>query len=106
MQTQHVSPAPLSLSDRLRERWAAGIPCSSDVAFASGVSFIWLALYNVHFWKLSAAAMWHPNAGSAMFMASLGVFAWVVLALLLLMSPTRWIMRTAASVMFVIAAFG
>jgi lipid A ethanolaminephosphotransferase len=106
MQTQHVSAAPLSLSVRLRERWAAGIPCSSDVAFAFGVSFIWLALYNVRFWELSAAAMWHPSAGSVMFMASLGIFAWVVLALLLLMSPTRWVMRAAASVMFVIAAFG
>jgi len=106
MQTQHVSAAPLSLSVRLRERWAAGIPCSSDVAFAFGVSFIWLALYNVRFWELSAAAMWHPSAGSVLFMASLFVLAWVVLALLLLLSPTRWAMRAAASLMFVIAAFG
>lgn len=105
MQTQHVSAAPLSLSVRLRERWAAGIPCSSDAAFAFGVSFIWLALYNVHFWELSAAAMWHPSAGSLLFMVSLFVLAWVVLALLLLLSPTRAVMRAAASVMFVIAAF-
>ncbi len=54
MHTQHFPAAPLPLSVRLRERWAAGIPCSSDVAFAFGVSFIWLALYNVHFWQLSA----------------------------------------------------
>ncbi|MFC4310833.1 phosphoethanolamine transferase [Steroidobacter flavus] len=106
MQTQHVSAAPLSLSIRLRERWAAGIPCSSDIAFAFGVSFIWLVLYNVRFWELSAQAMWHPNVGSVLFMASLGVLAWVVLALLLLLSPTRRVMRVAASLMFVAAAFG
>lgn len=106
MHTQHFPAAPLPLSVRLRERWAAGIPCSSDVAFAFGVSFIWLALYNVHFWQLSVAAMWHPSAGSVFFMVSLFVFAWVVLALLLLLSPTRWVMRAAASLMFIIAAFG
>src|ERR1700754_2528071 len=105
MHTQHVSAAPLPLSVRLRERWAAGIPCSSDVAFAFGVSFIWLALYNVHFWQLSAAAMWHPSAGSVFFMGSLFVLAWVVLALLLLLSPTRWVMRPSASLMFTFAAF-
>jgi lipid A ethanolaminephosphotransferase len=123
MHTQHFPAAPLNKRDvarpdhsayripatrsvRLRERWAAGIPCSSDVAFAFGVSFIWLALYNVHFWQLSAQAMWHPSAGSVFFMASLFVLAWVVLALLLLLSPTRWVMRAVASVMFIMAAFG
>ncbi|GFE81137.1 phosphoethanolamine--lipid A transferase EptA [Steroidobacter agaridevorans] len=69
------------------------------------MSFIWLALYNVRFWELSAAAMWHPSAGAVLFMASLFVLAWVVLALLLLLSPTRGVMRAAASAMFVIAAF-
>lgn len=88
----------------IRERWAAGIACASDVVFAFGVSFIWLALYNIRFWQLSAAAMWHPSAGSVLFMASLFVLAWVVLALLLLLSPTRRFMRAAASLMFVIAA--
>lgn len=122
MHTQPFPAAPLSEQDvarsdhsayrmpaarfiRLRERWAAGIPCSSDVAFAFGVSFIWLALYNVHFWELSATAMWHPSAGSVLFMTSLFALAWVVLALPLLLSPTRWAMRAAASLMFVIAAF-
>lgn len=106
MHTQHFSATPLPLSVRLRERWAAGIPCPSDAAFAFGVSFIWLALYNVHFWQLSAAAMWHPSAGSVFFMGSLFVLAWVALALLLLLSPTRWVMRAAASLMFVMAALG
>ncbi|WP_129642046.1 phosphoethanolamine transferase [Peristeroidobacter agariperforans] len=105
MHTQQFPAAPLPLSQWLRERWAEGIPCSSDVTFAFGVSFIWLALYNVRFWELSAAAMWHPSAGSVLFMTSLFVLAWVVLTLLLLLSPTRWVMRAAASLMFVIAAF-
>ena len=122
MHTQHF-PAPLGERDgarsehsayrlsatlcvRLRECWAAGIPCSSDVAFAFSVSFILLALFNVRFWEASLAAMWHPSAGSVLFMASLFVLAWVVLALLLLLSPTRWVMRATASLMFVIAALG
>jgi lipid A ethanolaminephosphotransferase len=122
MHTQHFQAAPLTqrpiaTADQsayripatrpvwLRERWAAGIPCPSDIAFAFGVSFVWLALYNVRFWELSAAAMWHPSVGSILFMTSLFVLAWVVLALLLLLSPTRWAMRAAASLMFVIAAF-
>ncbi len=106
MQTPHVSAPPLPLYVRLRDRWASGIPCSSDVAFAFGVSLIWLVLYNVRFWELSAKAMWHPSVGSALFLISLGVLAWVVLALLLLLSPTRQVMRTVASVMFVAAACG
>lgn len=105
MHTQHFPAQPLPFSARVRERWAAGIPCSSDAVFAFGVSFVWLALYNVRFWELSAAAMWHPSAGSVLFMTSLGILAWVVLALLLLMSPTRWAMRVVASLMFVTAAF-
>lgn len=118
MHTQHFPAAPLgepgvessdhnaTRSIQFRSRWAAGIPCSSDVAFAFGVSLIWLVLYNVRFWELSAEAMWHPSAGSVLFMGSLFVLAWVVLALLLLLSPTRWVMRAAASLMFPIAAFG
>lgn len=118
MHTRHFPAIPLgdqnvespdhdtTRSNRLRKRWAAGFSCSSDVAFAFGVSFILLALYNVRFWKLSIAAMWHPSVGSVLFMASLFLLAWVALALLLLLSPTRWLMRAAASVMFVIAAFG
>ncbi|WP_129776474.1 phosphoethanolamine transferase [Peristeroidobacter soli] len=106
MQTQPVAAPSLPLSIRLRERWAGGIPCASDVAFAFGVSFIWLVLYNVRFWELSAQAMWHPSVGSALFMASLGVLAWVVLALLLLLAPTRRVMRAAASLMFIAAALG
>lgn len=106
MHTQHLPVASLSLYSRLRERWTAGIRCSSDIAFAFGVSFIWLLIYNVRFWQLTAGAMWHPGVGAALFMASLFVLAWTVLALLLLLLPNQRLMRAAASLLFVIAAMG
>lgn len=105
----HIQPFPapaVPLYVRARERWAAGIACSCDIAFAFGVSFIWLALYNVRFWELAANAMWHPSLGSVLFMGSLFILAWTVLALLLLLSPGRWLMRAAASLLFVLAAPG
>lgn len=105
MHTQRLS-ASLPLYARLRERWAAGIPCSSDVAFAFGVSFIWLLIYNARFWQLTTDAMGRLNVGSALFMVSLFMLAWTVLALLLLLWPTRGSMRAAASALFVIAALG
>ncbi|HEY0686780.1 MAG TPA: phosphoethanolamine--lipid A transferase [Steroidobacter sp.] len=106
MHTQHVFAPALPLYARLRERWATGIVCSSDVTFAFGVSFIWLLLYNVRFWELSADAMWHAGVGSFLFMVSLFVVAWTVLALLLLLLPGRWLIRAGASLLFVIAALG
>lgn len=106
MHTRHIAVPSLSLHARLRERWNAGIPCSSDIAFAFGVSFIWLLLYNVRFWQLTATAMWHPSIGSLSFMLSLFMLAWTVLALLLLLLPSRWLMRAAASLLFVVAAMG
>lgn len=106
MHTQHLAVPSLSLYARLRERWNAGISCSSHVAFAFSVSFIWLALYNVRFWQLTSAAMWRPGFGSLFFMTSLFVLAWTALALLLLLLPGRWLMRTAASLLFMMAAAG
>lgn len=106
MHTQRLPVASISLYGRLRERWAAGIPCPSDVAFAFGVSFIWLLFYNVHFWELAAGAMWRPNVGALLFMVSLFVLTLSAQALLLLLWPTRGLMRGAASVLFVIAALG
>lgn len=105
MHTQHLPVPSASLYARLRERWSAGIACSSDVAFAFGVSFIWLLLYNVRFWQLTADAMWHPSFGSLSFMVSLFVLTWTVLASLLLLLPNRT-MRVGASLLFVIAALG
>ena len=80
------------------------IHCRSDVRFAFGVSFVWLALYNVIFWEQTIGAMWHPSFGSAAFIASVLLVVWCVQAMLLLIMPSRLIMRAAASVLFVIAA--
>ncbi|MBM0107738.1 phosphoethanolamine--lipid A transferase [Steroidobacter sp. S1-65] len=104
MHTQHLLVPQLPLHARIRERWAGGIVCSSDVAFAFIVAFIWLSLYNVRFWELAAAAMWRPGLGASLFMISLFVVAWMVLALLLLVLPSRWLMRAAASALFAVAA--
>lgn len=104
MHTQHLLVAPLPLYARIRERWTGGIVCSSDAAFAFSVAFIWLSIYNVRFWELSAAAMWRPGVGASLFMTSLFVVAWMVLALLLLILPSRWLMRAAASSLFAVAA--
>jgi lipid A ethanolaminephosphotransferase len=80
------------------------VRCSSDVVFALSVSAIWLALYNVRFWESTAAAMWHPTLGTAAFFASLAILLLGAQALLLLLMPTRWLMRVMASAMFIVAA--
>lgn len=80
------------------------IHCRSDVRFAFGVSLVWLALYNVIFWEQTIGAMWHPSFGSAAFLASVLLVVWCVQAMLLLIMPSRPIMRAAASVLFVIAS--
>lgn len=80
------------------------IRCRSDVRFAFGVSLIWLALYNVTFWEQTIGAMWSPSLRSAAFLASVLLVAWCVQAMLLLIMPSRLIMRAAASVLFVIAS--
>lgn len=90
----------------LRRRWAAGLRCRSDTAFAFGVSLLWLAIYNVRFWQDSVQAMWHGTIGSAVFFASLFLVVWCLQALLLLLMPTRRAMRGAASALFVVAAVG
>jgi lipid A ethanolaminephosphotransferase len=88
----------------LRQMLSARIPCPSDVTFAVVVSGIWLALYNVHFWQLTAAAMWHPTLGSALFFLSVAILLLTAQTLLLLLMPTQRLMRVAASVLFVVAA--
>lgn len=88
----------------LLQKVSSRIVCPSDVAFAMSVSGIWLALYNVRFWELTAAAMWHPTLGSACFFLSLTILLLTSQGLLLLIMPTRWLMRVAASVLFVVAA--
>jgi lipid A ethanolaminephosphotransferase len=89
----------------MRPGWTLALHCRCDGQFAFGVSLAWLALYNVSFWEQTIQAMWSPSAGSVAFLASVFVLTWCVQAVLLLLMPTRLIMRGAASALFVIAAF-
>jgi lipid A ethanolaminephosphotransferase len=106
MLTQHLPASSVTPYTRLRERWNAGIPCPSDVAFAIGVSLLWLLFYNARFWQLTVGSMWHPGVGSAVFLVSLFALTLSLQAILVLIWPTRTSMRVAASLLFVIAAFG
>jgi lipid A ethanolaminephosphotransferase len=104
-----VRSADVRASDHWSLTWAqfraqTRIRCPSDIAFALSVSAIWLLLYNFRFWESTVAAMWHPTFGSALFMVSLALTVLGVQALLLLLMPTRWLMRAWASVMFMVAA--
>jgi lipid A ethanolaminephosphotransferase len=76
------------------------------VAFAFGVSFLWLLLYNAHFWRLTFDAMWQLNPRTLLFTVSLFVLGLSLQALPLLVCPTRRLMRVLASLMFVVAALG
>lgn len=89
----------------MRAGWTLAIRCRSDVQFAFGVSLAWLMLYNISFWEQTIRAMWSPSPGSVVFLASVFALTWCVQAMLLLLMPTRLIMRCAASALFVIAAF-
>jgi lipid A ethanolaminephosphotransferase len=106
MLTQQLPAPSVTLYARLRERWNAGIPCPSDVAFVIGVSLLWLVFYNTRFWQLTVEAMWHPGIGSVVFLATLFALTLSLQAILLLIWPSRLLMRVAASLLFVIAAFG
>jgi lipid A ethanolaminephosphotransferase len=106
MLTQQLPAPSVTLYARLRERWNAGIPCPSDVAFVIGASLLWLVFYNTRFWQLTVEAMWHPGAGSVLFLVTLFALTLSLQALLLLIWPNRLLMRVAASLLFVIAAFG
>jgi lipid A ethanolaminephosphotransferase len=89
----------------MRAGWTIAIRCRSDAQFAFGVSLAWLVLYNVSFWEQTLRAMWSPSPRSVVFLASVFVLTWCLQAVLLLLMPTRLIMRGAASALFVIAAF-
>lgn len=90
----------------LRAGWSRGIHCPSDIAFAFGVSLVWGSLYNLRFWQQTIEAMWHPSLGAASFMVSLFVLVLSVQGILLLLMPTRLLMRAAASALFIVAAAG
>src|SRR5690606_41904594 len=104
MSSQRLASTSFSLSTRFRNAWATGLSCSSDVAFAFGVSFLWLLLYNAHFWRLTFDAMWRLNPRTLLFTVSLFVLGLSLQALPLLVCPTRRLMRVLASLMFVVAA--
>lgn len=72
--------------------------------FALGIAAIWMTFYNTRFWDLTLNAMWRPQGDSALFMVSLLVLTLTAHALLILLWPTRLLMRIATSVLFVIAA--
>lgn len=101
--TAPLGPAARVYSS-IRTRWPRGVSCCSDVAFALGTSLIWALLYNVRFWQQAVEAMWSPTLGGVLFMASLFAVVLLVHAMLLLLVPTRPLMRAAASVLFIIAA--
>jgi lipid A ethanolaminephosphotransferase len=88
----------------LRDRWTAGLALHSDVVLILAVSTAWAVLYNLQFWHLSVAAMWHPAPGAALFLTSLFVVIVCVQALLLALVPTRVGLRIAASALFLVAA--
>ena len=88
----------------LRDRWTAGLALRSDVSLILVVSTTWAVLYNLQFWHLSVAAMWHPAPGAALFLTSLFVVIVCVQALLLALVPTRVGLRIAASALFLVAA--
>lgn len=75
----------------------------SELWFILGTPLLWLAFYNVHFWRETAAAMWQPSVNGALFMASLFLLVLFVQALLLLFLP-RLLLRSVATVLFVVAA--
>src|SRR5690606_34559060 len=93
MSSQRLASTSFSLSTRFRNAWATGLSCSSDVAFAFGVSFLWLLLYNAHFWRLTFDAMWRLNPRTLLFTVSLFVLGLSLQALPLLVCPTRRLMR-------------
>jgi lipid A ethanolaminephosphotransferase len=76
----------------------------SDVRLALAVSAIWLLAYNTAFWQQVFATMWRPSPVTALFIFSLGLALLYAQTALLLLIPTRWGLRAAASALFVIAA--
>lgn len=89
----------------IHEYWSAGLSFRSAVLFAFTVSFAWLALYNARFWEETVDAMWHGNAASVLFLASLFVLALCLQSMLVLLVPRR-LLKVTTSLLFVVAAFG
>jgi lipid A ethanolaminephosphotransferase len=90
----------------LRSRWTARLALRSDVALALTASLAWAVLYNLQFWHQAIVAMWHPTPRAALFIVSLFVVVVCLQSLLLVLVPTRFGVRVAASALFVVAALG
>jgi len=99
-----LQPLRFSLRAITRTLWMQGIEFRSDERFALCVSFVWLLCYNTAFWRQAVGAMWHGDLISIGFLASLGVLVVSLQAILLLLFPTRRLLKLAASVLFPIAA--
>jgi lipid A ethanolaminephosphotransferase len=84
--------------------WGAGWRCPGEISFAVGVAAIWVVGYNGAFWSQVAAAMWHPDARTVAFMASLAVLLTVIQSTVVLLAPTARTMRALASALFIVAA--
>jgi lipid A ethanolaminephosphotransferase len=97
-------PSRSGLRSRVRERWRQGFFVRSEVAFALGCSLLWTLFYNVSFWRQAFAALWHPAPSAVLFFLSLALVVVSLHAFLLLAMPTRFLMKAAASVLFLIAA--
>ena len=108
MATYLVRSQPQSLQSAILAwvRRVAGLELRfrSDTTFALATSAAWLLLYNVRFWRESAQAMWHATPGSVLFMMSLVVVVACLQAIPLLLMPSRRMLQTAASGLFIIAA--
>jgi lipid A ethanolaminephosphotransferase len=96
----------LAVYDWLRSRVQQPFKCRSDVRFALGASLLWAVAYNLRFWHQTFDAMWQPSFSAVLFLASLFVLVTSVQAILVLLVPTRWLMRAAASLLFTVAALG
>ena len=88
----------------LRDRWTAGLALRSDIALILVASLAWALLYNLEFWHQTIVAMWHPAPGAVLFLLSLLVLVVSLQALLLALVPTRFGLRIAISMLFVVAA--
>ncbi len=88
----------------VRAHWPIRIRCRSDAQFAFAASALWMLFYNFTFWRQTFHAMWQPSTDSVAFIGSLAVLVLIVQALFLLLMPTRWLMRAAASALCILGA--
>lgn len=93
---------PWVLPQVLRRR----IQCRSELVFALAVSAFWLVVYNAAFWQRTFEAMWFPSMRAVLFLGSLAILVLTLQAILLLLAPTRRVLRILAGALFIVAAIG